>query len=110
VTSHVNPQGDGVVRVATVPDICLAEAAGPATVDLRDHFDDIGTDGTLVRPFTSDIYAKAYIFDHANADSQHIKQPWAAGRMSGFPAWKTRIQVTVIPNRAPCRHRAQVRV
>jgi hypothetical protein len=38
----------------------------------------------VYRPFTRNIYAKAYIFGHANAGSQHIKQPWVAGRMSGY--------------------------
>jgi hypothetical protein len=56
-----------------------------------------------IKKFTRSIQAKAYIFGQANADSQHIKQPWVADRMSGFPACavekanaaKTRIQVTV---------------
>lgn len=49
ITGRVNPPGAGVALAAPLEDVRTKENGAPLVIDLRDHFDDIGVDGTLVR-------------------------------------------------------------
>ena len=49
VTGRVNPPGAGATLAVPMGAVCAAENDAPFVLDLRDHFDDIGVDGTLVR-------------------------------------------------------------